>query len=44
MWSGGAAAEDTSVSVVRWQQGEQTVAGWVVTSGIVVLCADISHH
>ena len=41
VYSGGTAA-DTYVSVVRWQQGEQTGAGWVLSFSVFRLCADIS--
>ena len=37
-------AADTSVSVVRWQQGEQTVSGWMLSFSIFGLFGDISLH
>ena len=40
----GVTTADTCVSVVRWQQGEQSVSGWVLTFSIFALCADSSLH
>ena len=37
-------AADPSVSFVRWQHGEQTVAGWVLSFVFFGLCADTTTH
>lgn len=37
-------AANTSVSFNRWQHGEQTVAGWVLSFVFFVLCADTTTH
>ena len=43
VYSAGTAA-DTSVCVVRWQQGEHTVAGCVLSFSDFGICGDISLH